>query len=288
MLPLTLPPLHLHISAFKNAWDNQPTARSCTLAGLVRALTTFPVIEVANKLALPAWSPARFPIGAPRKSATVADVSCIVLDYDAGDPDAALGEWSGVLAVLHSTWSHTPAAPRFRVIVPLARPVPLARWAEAWALGAGRSPGTDPACKDPARLYFRPALPCADAPHFARIQDGELFDVLGLLPEEPPPVVLRSASPTNILVPLRLRDRAITVRLAHDPDSRERIATDLGATITGDARDRRATDIACPACARPSVWFYLSPSRLRRARCNHRNTCGWSGALDELLLLGAA
>lgn len=109
MLPLTLPPLNLHISAFKNAWDNKPTARSCTLAGLLRALTTFPVIEVANKLALPAWSPARFPIGAPRKSSAVADASCIVLDFDAGDPDAALGEWAGVVVVLHSTWSHTPA-----------------------------------------------------------------------------------------------------------------------------------------------------------------------------------
>ncbi len=288
MLPLTFPPLQLHISAFKNAWDNQPTARSCSVAGLVRALTTFPVIEVANKLALPAWSPARFAVGAPRKSAAVAEVSCIVLDYDAGAPDAALGDWSGVLVAVHSTWSHTPAAPRFRVIVPLARAVPLARWAEAWALASARSPGADPACKDPARLYFRPALPRADAPHFARIQHGELFDVLGLLPEEPPPVVTRSASSANILVPLRLRERAITVRLAHDPDSREQIATDLGATITGDARDRRATDIACPACARPSVWFYLSPSRLRRARCNHRKSCGWIGALDELLVRGAA
>lgn len=289
MLPLTLPPLQLHISAFKNAWDNQPTARSCTLAGLVRALTTFPVIEVANKLALPAWSPARFAVGAFRKSAAVADVSCIVLDFDAGDPAAALGAWSGALVVMHTTWSHTLEAPRFRVVVPLARPVPLARWAEAWALAGARSPGADPACKDPARLYFRPALPCVEAPHFAKVQGGELFDVLGILPDPPSPITT-SATPASarLLVPARLRDHAIGIRLAHDPDSRGRIASDLGATVTGDATDRRAVDIACPACARRSVWFYVSPSRLRRARCNHRNSCGWIGALDELLLRGAA
>ncbi len=283
------PHLTLHISVFENAWDNRPTPKCCTLAGLVRALTTFPVIETANKLTLPAWSPARFAERAARKSAAVSDVSCVVLDFDEGDPDSALSAWTGVLTVLHTTWSHSPELPRFRVIVPLARAVPLARWSEAWTLAAKRAPGADPACKDPARLYFRPALANPDAPHFARVQDGELLDILAILPDEPPPFTsaISLARPT-LCVPARLRDHAVSVRIAHDPDTRERIAADLGAVVTGAADARRATQVACPACARPSVWFYLAPSRLWRARCNHRSSCGWVGSLDELLARGVA
>lgn len=284
-----LPHLNLHISVFENAWDNRPTPKCCTLAGLVRALTTFPVIETANNMTLPAWSPARFANGAARKSAAVRDVSCVVLDFDAGDPDNALSAWTGVLTVLHTTWSHTPEAPRFRVVVPLARPVPLARWSEAWTLAAARAPGADPACKDPARLYFRPAIAKSEAPHFARVQDGALLDVMALLPDDPPPVT-PAIGPARapLCVPARLREHAVSVRIAHDPDTRERIAADLGAAVTGASDARRATQISCPACARPSVWFYLAPSRLRRARCNHRGSCGWVGPLDELLLRGVA
>ena len=173
----TFPPSTLALSAFDNAWDTAPKPRTTSVEGLVRALTRFPVIPTANKLALPAWSPARFEAGRPRCAEAVLDVSCLVLDHDEGDPDAALAAWSGLFAVAHSTWSHTLAAPRFRVVVPLARPVPAARWARAWAWAIERAPGADSVCKDASRLYFRPAVPAPDAPRFARVQPGELLEI---------------------------------------------------------------------------------------------------------------
>lgn len=122
MVPVCLPHHRLHISAFDNAFDNQPRGQDTSLAAFVRALTTFPVISAANKLDLPAWSPARFAAGTERKSRNVIDVSALVFDHDEGDPNAALAGWAGCIAVVHSTWSHTERAPRFRVVVPLATP----------------------------------------------------------------------------------------------------------------------------------------------------------------------
>lgn len=283
---MLLPYHHLDISLFDNVWDVRPVARSCSAGGLARSLTTFPVIEVANKLDLPAWSPARFAPGATRKAATVEAVSCLVLDHDAGEPEAALAAWDGWMAILHSTWSHRADAPRFRVVVPLARPVPRERWGAAWSWAAERSQGADPSCKDPSRLYLRPALPHAGAPHLERVQVGEVLDVLPLLPAEPPPP--KRPAKAALVVPARLRDRAVGVRLGFDPESRERVAAEIGATITGDGTDRRAVRIPCPACGDPSVWFYIAPTRLRFARCNHRKSCGWKGPLEALLLRGAA
>ena len=220
---------------FCSAVGSATRSNSCpaTVAGLVRALTTFPVLAVENKLALPAWSPARFRRGAARKAGAVEDVSCLVLDFDAGDPDDALAVWADHLVVMHTTWSHTPEAPRFRLVVPLIRPVPLISWARAWAWAVDRAPGADVACKDPSRLYFRPALPRPDAPHRTEVRVGALLDVLDVLPEPPPAAPAVRLHAPELCVPARLRDSAVRGRLMTDPASRERAAADAGATITG-------------------------------------------------------
>jgi hypothetical protein len=86
----------------------------------------------------------------------------------------------------------------------------------------------------------------------------------------------------------RLLEAAVRGRLLTDPASRERAAIEAGAQLAGVDAERRATGIVCPACGRASVWFYLAPTRLRRARCNHRESCGWTGGVDELLVGRAA
>jgi hypothetical protein len=286
VMPSTPAPT-LNLSVFDHARDAAPKPRTCTVEALVQALTRFPVIGATNKLDLPAWSPARFSPGRTRSADAVVDLSCMVLDHDAGDPDAALDAWSGLIAVAHSTWSHTEDAPRFRVVLPLARPIPANRWSAAWSWASERGPEADRSCKDASRLYFRPAVPSRDAPRFARVQRGDLLDLLPLLPEATAPASTRTERST-LGVPARLRQHAVVVRLSRDPWSRERVAAELGATVSGDGDRRRASGVACPACARASVWFYLAPSRQHRARCNHRNSCGWVGGLDELMRRGAA
>jgi hypothetical protein len=52
-------------------------------------------------------------------------VSCLVFDCDRVPPDPK--RLKSVYWVGHTTWSNKPQAPRSRVIIPLARPVPAAR-----------------------------------------------------------------------------------------------------------------------------------------------------------------
>ena len=275
-----LPEICLGISTFDNAWDKQPKGRLVTLDALVRALLTvreFP--DITDKRALPAWSPARF-IGETRRAIDVVELSCLVLDLDGGDVGAVDDAWGDSLHVLHSTWSHTEEAPRFRLVVPLAKPVPVASWPSAWAWATARTPTADPACKDPSRLYFRPAIHNVEQPHFARLTEGSVLDVLPRLAAKP---VRDRPAVTRARVPARQLDHVVRQRLATDPGTRERVAAELGAPVVGIGDGRRAEHLPCPLCGRPSVWFLVNPRRQRRAYCHHRNSCGWNGALETLL-----
>ena len=113
------PPRDLEISTFANVWDVAPKRVRCSVGGLVRALTTFPVLQVPDKRSLPAWSPATFTPGSPRRADTVLAVGCLVLDVDEGDPEAAFEPWPGLLAVTHTTWSHCSERPHYRLVLPL-------------------------------------------------------------------------------------------------------------------------------------------------------------------------
>jgi hypothetical protein len=79
----------------------------------------------------------------------------------------------GLEAVLHTTWSHTPEHHKARVVFPLSEDCPRDQWLEVWQC-AERWAATwgaiiDPACKNPSRLYFLPALPGGEAWEIARI-----------------------------------------------------------------------------------------------------------------------
>lgn len=128
------------------------------------------------------WAPVAVSSTGSRTNESVVSISCLVLDFDTGvSPDAALETIrdSGLAFVAHSSHSHTLAKPKFRVVVPLSRPIPLEAWAEAWAyLHETFGPESDKACKNPARLYFLPSTPPEGAfDTWSERQDGRLLDV---------------------------------------------------------------------------------------------------------------
>lgn len=265
------------LSRFRNCRDNRPEPHTLSLDALQSLLTTFRLApHTRDKSDLPAWSPARFAPGATRSSSAVVDLCCLVLDLDTPPFDPA--PWQGWRYLRHTTWSHTPAHPKGRLVLPLARPVPASRWGAAWAWAQARAPSLDRKCCDPGRLYFLPAIPAPDHPHEAEIHEGDLLDLADLCPAPPPP----PPPPPRLPVPWFLRQRVASRRLLHDPLTREAFAAGLQARIRGEGRARRAERIPCPACGRPSVWFPIAPERQRRAYCNHRASCGWSGALADL------
>jgi hypothetical protein len=159
-------------------------ARTVTLSELARMLTRFEVLD--DKRLGHCWSPTKYADGATsRGNAGVEAVSCLVFDCDRVPPDPKRLEhvyWVG-----HTTWSNKPQAPRWRVIIPLARPVPAAQWRDVWQCAhAALCPEADPACKDPSRAYW---LPAHDGGVSAkqRRHDGPLLDAstLPTLPPEP-------------------------------------------------------------------------------------------------------
>lgn len=158
------------------------------------ALFERPIIK-KEKRNLPCWSPGVFSLQ------YCANVSCVcitalVMDVDTGaDPEVFRRTLAGNAFVIHSSFRHCEGAPRFRVILPLSVPVPVAQWAGfyAAAIGALGRGQADPVCKDERRLYFKPVCPPERKDqYFCWINDGEFLDPSIYLPEPEP-----DQKPTN-------------------------------------------------------------------------------------------
>jgi hypothetical protein len=155
--------------------------RSVDLDQLVKMLTTFR--ELTEKRRARCWSPTLYVDGmTSRSNAGVAEVSALVFDLDRVPPDPKRLE--GVCWIGHTTWSHTTLAPRWRVTVPLAQPVPATSWGDVWRRArAALCPEADPSCKDASRQYYLPSCPAGVAPETG-YHPGPLLDPR-TLPELP-------------------------------------------------------------------------------------------------------
>ncbi len=161
-------------------------------------------VSKQSKKELRIWSPALYVEDPPKRGGDhVTHVSCLVLDYDDGSTMARASEvWSNWYHVVHSTWSHTEALHKFRLILPLARPVPAPQWRDVWKWAEEYAGCViDPACKSPASTYALPAVANDDWPRVAFTHAGSLLDPVfeGLVPESPPPPPV-VVSPTAYMI----------------------------------------------------------------------------------------
>ena len=151
---------------FNNKTDRTPQQANIPL-DVLRSLTNhmvYPQAEVsdtpllARKAKLPLWGPALFD-GMGRTAKNVISVSCFVLDIDDGTPiDITRQAWADVFHLGYTSYSHTTAHPKYRVVIPLDQPVPVSKWAAAWETMAQRSPSLDRRCSNPDRMYFFAAV----------------------------------------------------------------------------------------------------------------------------------
>lgn len=112
----------------------------------------------------PAWIPGE--LSGPRLDANMTALHFLVLDFDKlrrGDDSKLwlLLERINRTFYAHTSASHTPDKPKWRVVMPLDRPVEAGRWKEFW-LGAVwwlgfRELNPDQAAKNPSRLYYLPS-----------------------------------------------------------------------------------------------------------------------------------
>jgi hypothetical protein len=185
------------IALFERIDRPQLQTRTVTLAELATLLSRFEVLQ--DKRRGRCWSPTTYAAGhTSRGNAGVEAISCLVFDCDRVPPDPKRLEsvyWLG-----HTTWSHKPQSPRWRVIIPLARPVPARQWTDVWQRArAALCPEADPACKDPSRAYWLPShdggVSAKTRRHEAPLLDPSTLPELAV---EPRPVSMaRSRTPVS-------------------------------------------------------------------------------------------
>ncbi len=128
--------------------------------------------ELADLICTYAWSPFIF---AENRRLASNFVSCdfLVYDIDEGltiDECSAIIEKANLCCLCLPSPSHTDIAPRFRIVLPLARTITSAAvYQETWKKGAELFGVVDEQCKDLARFFFS----CTKSDGFWT--EGELF-----------------------------------------------------------------------------------------------------------------
>jgi putative DNA primase/helicase len=177
----------LSIALFRNKEAREPKPGSVSWEEMCEQLTRFR--ERATKDGA-LWSPTQYRAGTTRGKANVEWVDGLTLDFDDGTHWSELEEsHHGLARCLHTSFSHTPEHPRWRVVFPLARPVSAEEWPTVYpklahALGCGHQ---DAACKDASRIYYLPSCP-PDAARHAEVHEGVWLDPDAYpdLPKDPP------------------------------------------------------------------------------------------------------
>lgn len=292
------------MSYVSRATDNAPRAAVVQWPALANRLTRLPPVRhdlcpagatpsVLRRLKaqLPAWIPATFADGSVRCAQGVTALHLLVLDYDGGARLAEERErWGAYAHAGHTSWSHENAAPKFRIALPLVRPVSVVWWGRCWEWAQRLAPGIDPQTRNPDRIYFLPALKSAASPWVSWVHDAPWLDLDG--PDLPPTAVeLEQVKRANAMHAQRTRrpfadptrEEARQARLLReDPETRAAFAVRVGADIRQRTSGRVAFGATCPGCGHHSAWFAVDVVRAVGARCNHQNTCGWTGRLEDL------
>jgi hypothetical protein len=223
--------------------------------------------------------------GGRRALAAVERMSLLSLDIEDGattqEAHEAFSPWHHIV---YTSWRHEPEAHRFRLVLPLAQDVSSEAYRALWSWAAARmGQGVDPQAKDPSRALFLPAIkPGGSRPEAWTWADAPLLDPFPIIEAHQQSEAARKATrppPRRVHVPEDRARRLARHRLRTDRGTRKRAADWLDASFRGG----RAEQVACPSCGRSSVWFYLEPGAKSTASCNHLNSCGWWGHLDELL-----
>jgi hypothetical protein len=139
------------------------------------------------------WSPVVFR-GDYRALRNVEAAFAIGLDFDGrASIEQARALYRGTLGLLHSSFNHSPAQPRFRVVLILSRPVNATAYAHIWDAIAREAKAAgavvDPAARDASRFWYAPAV-VRGGEYAFEAWEGVPIDVDAML-------ALRPVSPTG-------------------------------------------------------------------------------------------
>ena len=159
---------------------------------------------------------------------------------------------------------------------------------QRWFTDVTGHQGTDQVCKDAGRCYYVKASKDNSYPlgtdAWAKIQYLNLDDIVQDIRAEKKFQAKVKADlkkrQQELLktLPKADRERLERYKKMNSKEARTTKAQDLGAVI----KDGIARKIKCPRCNRPSVWFALDSTQKESAECNHKNSCGWFGFVNNL------
>lgn len=183
--------LPLTVTIFKNEKDNVPISEKLTWAELRDRYFKAHQKRLVKTGGM-AISPVSYMPGTTRGNQSVEAVFCAVFDIEHHGPFEALRErFDGYAFLAHSSYRHKPEDPRYRIILPLVKPVFSSEWSHAWAkLNYWVGGVNDPSTKDPARIYFLPSRPPEAQGHFIVSGQGVAVDIENL-PDLPPEAAAR-------------------------------------------------------------------------------------------------
>lgn len=170
-------------SFFDHVKDNLPKHREGSLLELIGS---HPVLTRLPKDKAPCISPASYPAGARRNNASVDSVGFLMFDFDCVSDEqkaAILGAVSEFSYIFYTTYNHAAklAAGKghsFRLAIELTRSVHVTEWARFYSRASAILPlPSDPACKDPSRLYILPYVPSLDGAEVLVHAKGQPLDV---------------------------------------------------------------------------------------------------------------
>lgn len=175
--------MSFNLSLFNSKTDTLPKEAQRTWTQMCARLE-HPVEREAKDGTL--FSPAVFR-PAYRLKENVTELSLLILDYDhhaSFEADLTVWRELGCCFAAYTTHSHRRATKsnpqadeRFRVVVPLAAPIPAERFPALWKWAARISGGKiDAQAQDSSRMYYTPAIASSNAPYQFHIEEGDLLD----------------------------------------------------------------------------------------------------------------
>jgi hypothetical protein len=173
------PDARFAFSLIGHARDNKPLVREFSWKAIQNLLTRYEEREEKNG---PAFIPTHFEI--PEDSTAKQPIRCIahskkvslaVVDFDGGKTiSEAMKIYADYEYIIYSSHSHGPSLDKFRLVIPLKKPVPGDKWIMAWRHLESMAPGLDTQCKDASRLYFLPSCR-PGALRFTHLNEGKLL-----------------------------------------------------------------------------------------------------------------
>jgi hypothetical protein len=158
----------ISLNLFDGVHGTQPLPTALSLEELAEFLAPQnpPFVMREERKAKQLFSMNIYKEGTTRKTENVTFMTGVVFDFDNKNDYVSIGtvlhhvKDKRIAYAWYTTHSHTESRPKWRLVIPFVRPIPVAEWLPVYkqcTLMIGNPPGIDEAaCKDVAHMWFPP------------------------------------------------------------------------------------------------------------------------------------